>query len=206
MKLFKFILFILAISSLTNCASRYKMIEPKTINYVSKNESNSVTFEYKYDLLEKKYEKKEIKKGVKVVAVKVTNNSNRDLVFGRDFTLTYANGEDIHVLENEKAFTTLKQSAASYLWYLLLTPVNFYTSETNSRGFQENTSSTPVGLVLGPGLAAGNMIAAGSANKKFKRELSDYNIYGTTIKQGETKHGLISVKTNTFDTLKLKME
>lgn len=182
------------------------MIEPKTINYVSKNESNSVTFEYKYDLLEKKYEKKEIKKGVKVVAVKVTNNSNRDLVFGRDFTLTYANGEDIHVLENEKAFTTLKQSAASYLWYLLLTPVNFYTSETNSRGFQENTSSTPVGLVLGPGLAAGNMIAAGSANKKFKRELSDYNIYGTTIKQGETKHGLISVKTNTFDTLKLKME
>jgi hypothetical protein len=184
------------------------MIEPKTINYVSKNETNNVILEYKYGLLEKKYEKKEINKGVKLVAIKVTNNSNKDLVFGRDVSLNYLNGDEIHILENEKTFITLKQSTASYLWYLLLTPLNLYTSETisNSNGFQETTSSTPIGLVIGPGLTAGNMIAAGSANKKLKTELADYNIYGTTIKQGETKYGLIGIKTHSFDGLKLKMK
>jgi len=182
------------------------MIEPKSINYISSNESDGVKLEYKYDLLDKKYEKKELKKGVKLVAVKITNNSAQDLMFGQDAKLTYENGTEVYVMENEKAFKTLKQSPASYLWYLLLTPVNFYTTETNSNGFQQETSSTPIGLVLGPGLAGGNMIAAGSANKKFKEEMLEYNVNGTIIKNGETKYGLIGIKTDSFDALKLKIE
>ena len=109
-------------------------------------------------------------------------------------------------MENEKIFSTIKQSAASYLWYLLLTPVNLYTTKTNSNGFEENTSSTPIGLVLGPGLAGGNMIAAGSANTKLSNELLEYNINGVIIKKGETRHGLIGIKSDSFDALKLKIE
>ncbi len=206
MKIIKITLLFIAISTLTNCASGYKMIEPKSINYISTNETNNVKLEYKYDLLDKKYAKKELKKGVKLVAIKITNNSDRDLMFGRDAKLTYGNGTEIYVMENEKTFKTIKQSPASYLWYLLLTPVNFYTTKTNSNGFQENTSSTPIGLILGPGLAGGNMIAAGSANKKFKTEMLEYNINGTTIKKGETKYGLIGIKADSFDSLKLKIE
>lgn len=206
MRIIKITLLFIAISALTNCASGYKMIEPKSINYVSTNKTDDVKLEYKYDLLHKKYSKKEIKKGVKIVAVKITNNSDRDLMFGKDVKLTYENGSEVYVMENEKAFKTIKQSPASYLWYLLLTPVNFYTTKTNSNGFQENTSSTPIGLILGPGLAGGNMIAAGSANKKFKTEMLEYNIYGTYIKKGETKYGLIGIKSDSFDSLKLKIE
>ena len=206
MKIIKITLLLTIALTLTNCASGYKMIEPKSINYISANESDGVKLEYKYDLLDKKYEKKELKKGVKLVAVKITNNFGRDLMFGRDAKLVYENGTEVYVMENEKAFNTLKQSPASYLWYLLLTPVNLYTFETNSNGFQQETSSTPIGLVLGPGLAGGNMIAAGSANKKFKEEMLEYNVNGTIIKNGETIYGLIGIKTDSFNALKLKIE
>jgi hypothetical protein len=201
MKIIKITLLFIAISTLTNCASAYKMIEPKSINYISTNETDNVKLEYKYDLLDKKYAKKELKKEVKLVAIKITNNSEKDIMFGGDAKLTYANGTEIYVMENEKVFKTLKQSPASYLWYLLLTPMNFYTAENG-----QQTSSIPIGLVVGPSLAGGNMIAAGSANKKFKTEILEYNINGTLIKKGETKYGLIGIKSDSFDSLKLKIE
>ena len=206
MKIIKITLLITIALTVTNCASDYKMIEPKAINYISANESDGVKLEYKYALLEKQYEKKELKKGVKLVAVKITNNSEKDLMFGRDAKLAFENGTEVYVMENEKAFNTLKQNIASYILYLLLTPVTFYTTETSLYGLQEETSSTPIGLILGPGLAGGNMLVAGSANEKFKEEMLEYNVNGTIIKNGETKYGLIGIKTDSFDALKLKIK
>ncbi len=205
MKIIKTSFLLIAIALLTSCSSGYKMIQPKSINYVSTNESDGVSLEYKYDLLRKKYKKKEVTKGVKLVAVKITNNSGKDLTFGRDAILTYEDGTEIYVLENEKVFKTLKQHPATYLFYLLLSPVNLYTSST-SNGRTEQTSSTPIGLVLGPGIAGGNMIAASSANKKFKDEMLEYNINGTVIKNGETTYGLIGIQTNSYDALRLEIE
>lgn len=141
-------------------------------------------------------------KNVKLVAIKITNYSNRDLMFGKDASLTYENGSEIVILENNQVFKTLKQSPASYLFYLLLTPMNLYTTGTNG----QETSSTPIGIVVGPGIAGGNIIAASSANKKFKKELLDFNINGAVIKKGETKYGLIGIKADSFDSLKLKIE
>lgn len=198
-------LFVFALSFF-NCASRYSVIEPNNLNYVSKSETGGVTLEYKYDLLDKKYSKKEDKKGIRLVAVKISNNSNKDLVFGRDLNLVYANENEIYILDKEKTFKTLKQSPATHLFYLLLTPVNFYTSKTNEYGLQETTSSTPVGLILGPGLAAGNLIAASSANKKFKTELANFDIKGSTIKQGEVKYGLVGIDSQSYDALKLSLK
>ncbi|WP_298954900.1 hypothetical protein [uncultured Nonlabens sp.] len=202
MRIIKIALLFVVIASLTSCASGYKMIEPEKINYVSTNVNDNVKLEYKYDLLDKKYAKKEVKKGVKLVAIKITNDSEKDIMFGRDAKLTYENGTEIYVMENSQVFKTLKQSPASYLWYLLLTPVNLYTTGSNG----EQTSSTPIGLIVGPGLAGGNMIAAGTANKKFKTEMLEYNINGTLIKKGETKYGLIGIKSDSFDSLKLKID
>jgi len=201
MRIIKITFLFIAIVFLTSCASGYKMIEPKTINYVSTNETDNVKLEYKYDLLNKKYAKKEVKKGVKLVAIKITNNSEKDITFGADVKLTYDNGSEIYVMENDKVFKTLKQSPASYLFYLLLTPMYFTTSSSNG-----NSSSAPLGLVVGPGLAFGNMIAAGSANKNFKTEMLEYYISGTLIKKGETKYGLIGIKSDSFDSLILKIE
>jgi hypothetical protein len=55
---------------------------------------------------------------------------------------------------------------------VFITPVQFYSgSTTTSNGYYTETkpaNSFPIGLIVGPGLAGGNMIAASSANKNFK--------------------------------------
>jgi len=201
MKIFKAALLIISIIALTGCASGYKVVKPNKINYVSTNESNDVKLEYKYNLLNKKYTDKEEKKGVKLIAVKLTNNSSRDLMFGREIKLTYENGSEIFIYENEKVFNMLKQKSMYHLFYLLLTPVNL--TITNSNG---STNSVPIGLALGPVLAGGNLVKATLANKKFKNEIMEFNLNGTLIKKGETKYGLVGIKADSFDSLILKIE
>tara|TARA_B100000809_G_C15076712_1_gene508098 strand:+ start:724 stop:1347 length:624 start_codon:yes stop_codon:yes gene_type:complete len=189
---------------MNSCASSYSTINPDRLNYISNDISQEVTLEYKYGLLESKYAKKEVKRGVRLIAVKITNNSKKDLVFGKDITLTYENGNELSFLENKKTYSTLKQNTLGYLFYLLLTPMTFNKTSATNNGIE--TNSTPIGYAVGPGLAFGNMIAAGSANKKFKKELLDYNIFGTTINSGKTVVGLIGVYSYSYDALKLKIE
>jgi hypothetical protein len=203
---FKILSLLIAMSILTGCASGYDKITPKNLNYLSKNTSNDVTLEYKYGLLTKKYEKKEEKNDIKLVALKITNNSNVDYTFGNNLSLTYENGNTVFLLESDKTFKTIKQSPASYLWYLLLTPIQLFKTTTNQYGQPESESIFPIGLILGPGIAGANMLGASDANKNFKNDLTEYNIIGKTIKKGETVYGLIGLQSKSYEALKLKLE
>ncbi|MGO8055819.1 hypothetical protein, partial [Rhizobium leguminosarum] len=55
------------------------------------------------------------------------------------------------------------------------------------------------------GITAGNMIVAGSANKRFRSELEENNIIGREIKPGETFYGLISISDNSYMPLTMKI-
>ncbi len=202
MRIIKITLLFIGFITLTSCASGYKMIEPESINYVLSNESDNVKLEYKYDLLQKRYATKETKKGIKLVALKITNNSDRDLIFGKDLKLTYENGNGIYIMDSNDIYRTLKQNSNSYLLYLILTPMGFYTNDPNGN---ERIYSI-IYLVSVHGLAAGNMLAASSANKKFETEILEYNINGALIEQGKTTYGLIGIQSDSFDPLKLKIE
>ena len=85
-----------------------------SLNYISNSTDDNVKLEYKYELLNKKYKKKELAKGVRLIAVKITNDSGRDLMFGKDIKLTYQDGSTIYIMENEKVLSALKQSVPSY--------------------------------------------------------------------------------------------
>ena len=50
------------------------------------------------------------------------------------------------------------------------------------------------------------MITAGAANKKFKTELLTYDINGTTIKNGKTVQDLIGLKSDGYDTIRIKID
>ena len=206
MKLLKIALLLTITLLLNSCASGYKMINPDKLNYNSKSEIQGVRLEYKYNILEKKYAKYESKKGIRLVALKIQNNSEKDLIFDEDLFLVDSRGNHISIYESTRTISLLKQKPASYLWYLLLTPINFYTYDTNSYGGQETTSSTPIGLILGPGLAAGNFITASSANKKLESEILKYDIIGRVIKKGETVHGLIGIISDNYESLNIKMK
>jgi hypothetical protein len=70
---------------------------------------------------------------------------------------------------------------------------------------EKQSSSTPIGLVVGPALAGGNMLIASSANKNFKTELLNNSIKDREIKAGETFYGLIAINDNGFMPLSLEM-
>lgn len=175
------------------------------MRYASGSQTNDVVFEYKYSLLEDSYAKKERKKDVKLVSIKITNNSERDLVFGKDIRLTYENGSSPIVMDKNKLYKSLRQKSGNFLFYLLLTPMTFNTtSSTNGR--IEETNSTPIGLVIGPGIALGNLAVSSSANKKFKSDLEKFDIQGTTIAKGRTVFGLVGIRSSSYDALKVEVE
>ncbi|MGL2994606.1 hypothetical protein [Flavobacterium sp. TSSA_36] len=206
MKLTHYFIIILTMLLFSGCASGYKNLEPSKINYISSDKNNEVTFSYKYDVLNKKYSKKEIKKDLRLIAVKVTNASGKEITIGDDCTLIFDNGEQAKLMENNEIFAFLKQSPASYLWYLLLTPMQFYTAKTNNNGYTEQTSSFPVGVIIGPGLAAGNFFTASAANKKLKNDLSILNLLGRKINQGETVYGLLGIRSTNYNALHIKLK
>ncbi|MGA8853399.1 MAG: hypothetical protein WB492_04400, partial [Christiangramia sp.] len=61
----------------------------------------------------------------------------------------------------------------------------------------------PIGLILGPGLAAYNLIKASSANKKFKNDLENYSLTGKVLNPGEEKFGIIGIRSDSYDALKI---
>ncbi|HEY4327958.1 MAG TPA: hypothetical protein VGN20_28500 [Mucilaginibacter sp.] len=200
MKLQKIIPTLSVIFVLSSCAAGYKTINPNSLNYQSTSMDKGVTVDYKYGLLSSRYAKKETNNKIRLVAIKVTNNSGKDLIFGKNIKLTFTNNNEIALMDENQTYSELKQGWAGYLFYLLLTPA---TLNVNSNGTQ---SSTPIGYVLGPGLAAGNIIAASSANNNFKDELTKYDISGSVIKNGDSVYGLVGFKSDTFDAIKVRVD
>lgn len=203
MKKIIFLSFIVSSILLTSCASSYNEISPNTQNYVSSDENEGVLLQYKYDVLKKKkYYKREAKKGIKVVSVKITNSTAEDLIFGKDIKLVNSQGVDLLLASNSETYDVIKQKSGLYFLYLLLGFVSVNTFDE----YGNIDNSIPVGLVIGPGVALGNFFVANSANKKFKNELTDYDLYGKTIKGGEAVYGLIGIKTDSHETIKLDVK
>jgi hypothetical protein len=193
--------FLAVVLLLESCAAGYHAINPPSLNYQSQSSDKSVTLDYKYGVLSKRYANKALKSNIQLAAVKIVNNSDRDLVFGKDITLAYSNNNSPLIVKTDDLFGEVKQGVPIYLLYLLLTPAMLNTS--SSDGETSSSSSTPIGLVLGPGLAGGNMIAAGSANSNFHNELTQYDLTGVTIKKGQTVYGLIGIASDSADALKV---
>lgn len=189
---------------LSGCAGSYKHIYPPSLNFTNNDVNQGVSFSYRYDVLRekgnKKFARKETTRGVKLVAVKITNNYDVTLNIGRD--LNFYSGENpITILDPYVAKQMLKQNAASYLLYLLMTPLTF--NIINQYGQVQD--SYPVGLVLGPGLALGNSLTAAGANKKLYYELTQYDVMGKDIRPGETLYGLIAISEYGYDPISLKL-
>lgn len=189
-----------------SCASSYKPIHPETIPFNNLSSDDNVAFSYRYDVLNetnnKKYAKKESKKGIKVVAVSVTNNAGVPVTFGTDIRL-YSGNREIIPVAAQTAASELKQSTPIYLLYGLLTFMTF-NQTTTTNGYTK-TETTPIGVFIGPPITIGNMVVSGNANKKFKSELMTNDIWGRQIAQGETVKGLLSIAEVGYNPLTIKV-
>lgn len=195
-------LFFISISFfiLSSCATSYTPIHPTSVNYGSSLEKDNVLLEYQYGGLKKNYFKKGYRNGIKVVAVKITNLSHKDLIFGDDVVLTYSNGVEVEVMDNYRAYQYLRQDAETNLLFLLLTPIKLFISS----GF--NQKEFPIGYVAGPGLSFINFGVGQTANMKFKKEMLTYNINHHSIPTGSTVYGLVPIKSEAWDALSLKVK
>lgn len=189
---------IIALFGLGACASSYNAIRPESLNYESNEAERKVEFSYRYDVLNergnKKYSKKESKTGVKVVAVKIVNNAEKAFTFGEDLKV-HRNGSPVNIMDPTTVKASLKQNVPIYLLYLLLTPMQLTINDQDPY---------PIGLVVGPGITAGNMIMAGSANSNLEEELISNFLNGRIIQPGETVYGLIGIRDDGYSPLTLE--
>jgi len=188
---------------LSSCAAGYHPINPPTVHYTAHDVTEDISFSYKYDVLmensNKKYARKEDKQGVRLIAVKLTNNTSQPINVSNDLTF-YSGENQVLLMAPATIKALLKQSAATSLLFLALTPFNLIVISGNS------ASVIPVGLVLGPAMAIGNTSAASGANKKFYRELVSYNILEQNIQPGETIYGLIGIRETAFNPLYVELK
>jgi hypothetical protein len=192
---------ILIIFALGGCAASYSPINPEVRKYRSGDSLAPVSFMYRYDVLSlrgnKRYSKKELKNGLNVVAVRITNNTD-SIIHTSDLRLFYGSREIIPV-NPEVAAMQLKQGTAIYLLYCLL-GLYITNAESTGYGVQEKTTFIPIGIPI----AAGNMIGAGAANKNLKKEFLKYDINNKDINPHETLYGIITLKETGHEVLTLK--
>ncbi len=193
----KLLFFVLSIF-LFSCASTYKSISPGQLNYPSTSEISGLSYSYRFDVLEdtknKKYANKEAKKGMKLIAIKLENNTNETVNLKRDIDF-YMGDRVIFPMEPQLIKSTIKQPAPLYLLWSLLWVV-IYDCDF------DDCNTTPIPIGLGIGLI--NVGIAGSANKNFENELNQYNLLERDIAPGETAHGLIGLSTDIAAPITLK--
>ncbi len=132
---------------------------------------------------------------MKLVAVKITNNTDRIINIGNNAAF-YTGKTMIYPMDVLSIENCLKQSVPSYLFYLLLTPLTFSFN---------GSDPMPVGLILGPLITGGNMLSAASANANLYNELMQYDILNRDIQVGETVFGLIGFKYLDYAPLTIKL-
>lgn len=186
---------LLALTALTtSCAGSYAPIRPQHIaTFTSSPTVGPVDMGYQYDVLHlgggnKKYVKKELKRGYHVAAVRVTNNWDREVNFSRDLVLQSGERAAIPVMSSVAAHD-LNQGAAIYLLYALL---NVQVGGT--RDVQTGTTSGGTFIPTGPFIALGNILGASIANGNMHKEFEAFDLSNRTIKPGETVYGLITMR------------
>lgn len=187
------------ILTVSGCAQRYYAIEPSRFVYTTSNDTGAITLNYKYDVVHErkntKMWKKEMKYNIKLVAVKITNNTDKVVSIGNNIAF-YNGSSQVYPIDQIAVKDYLKQSVPSHLWYLLLSPITLTIN---------GSSPIPIGLILGPGISLGNMLVASNANKKFSNELIQYDIINKEINPGETVYGLVGFRNLEYGTLSLKL-
>jgi hypothetical protein len=186
---------------ISSCAGSYKPIVPSRLSYGSVSESNGMSYAYRHNILtesgNKKYAKREAKGSLKLMAIEITNTTDRTINFNRDIKM-YMGDRQVLPVEPSIVYQQLRQRSGLYMLWSLFWVV---FTKCDDDG---NCSSTPlpVGLVIG----IGNTAAASGANQKFMDELNATDLLTKEIKPGETVKGLIGISSTTSGSISLKLD
>jgi hypothetical protein len=186
---------------LFGCATGYKKIQPSKINYLPNASINNIEIDFEKNLLQGKYAENEHKTGTTLVGVKIINNGTADVDASKDLKI-YMGQKELNSIRLNNFYELTRQNADKSLLFLLMAPVNIYTSSQTTSGNQVTSSKShfyPVGIILGPLLAFTNKGRADAANRKFQKDLDDNDLSKKIIHPGETAYGFIALNANAME-------
>jgi hypothetical protein len=186
-----------------SCASSYKQINPDSLYFTGKSSQDDIEFSYKTSILNasgnSKFALKEAKSGTSLIAVRILNNSDKEIIIGQNAHLKSGNYQ-LELLTPNQITSKIKQSTASYLLFMLLTPMHLTID--NRDGPPESYN---IGIGVGPGLTLLNMATASGANSAFYNELIQFSLINKSIAPGETTFGLVGFNYHSFGTIELEI-
>lgn len=193
MKKFSNLILLLIVLLFSNCASFYHAVNPDKINFPPRsNAIEKIDLTYRYDVLKdagnKKYVNSEHKKNIKIIAVKLTNNTDSMVRISNDITF-FCGGTKIRLLSPLETKTKIQQTWFAYGLYIVPCLITL----------------APLDILIFGGIGAGNMIVAGDANKKLLTELTRYDITNKELKKGESIIGLIGFEAAYSDPITVKL-
>jgi len=200
-------LLLLTILMLSSCAASYHTIRPEYLSYPTSVTENGIMVSYKYDVLSisgnKRYAEKEIKQGVRLIALQITNQSDSTIRLSRDREL-FAGDVRIIPMDASTISEYLKQKVWPYYFYMLMTFVQLNYSVTTATNM--TTGSLPIGYVLGPGLTLLNVTKASRSNHQLYTNLNVADIWNRDILKGETVYGLIGLDSRDVVPIHIRMK
>jgi hypothetical protein len=121
---------------LSGCASSYKPLRPNATYYPTTNTESGLEFSYKLGVLRengnKKYAKREDRKAIRLASVKIVNTSDRSYTVGSNLKF-YSGNSELILIDPATLHRELKQGVPIYLLYLLMTPIQFYSTKHSYR-------------------------------------------------------------------------
>lgn len=197
-----------AVALFSSCARTYHPLQPASLRYTHHEEETApLSLGYRYNILtekrNKKFSKAEKKRRLYLVAVEITNFSDRPMTLGKDFLLQ-AGDVPVAPVSKMRLYNRLRQRPGFFMFYMFITPLNITTQTTSSHGTKYRFY--PLGLIIGPALSFGNLSRAKNNNKKFKADLDIYDLSAKLIAPGETVYGLVGLSHFSFAPLKIYMK
>ena len=185
---------------LAGCASTYTSPRSKPLSFKGvSTDTTGLSVEYDYSAMREagnvKYANKAATMGLSLPAIRIKNNTGRDLVIRKDVEFDVG-GTPVEPSEPGSETAEIRQMTGAYAWWLTAATINIFTSKTECDGYScsSNTSFIPVGLIAGPLITAINCGISSGSNTSFEDDVVGHNLLGMTVKAGQTVTGFLVLK------------
>ena len=203
MKYLFYFTFFCTILAFSNCATNYKTFKVSELSFSATEIKDSVVFSFQDKILNKtrnyKFDRKAKDFGYRVVALKITNLTDTVLRLHENYNF-YLDSSEIVLLHPGIMKKKIGHFAPGFLLYLALTPLKIFLIYTNE------TRVIPVGFLLGPLVALGNMAKGATASKELEKHLLENDLTFKSILKGETVYGIISFKNKSDKPVSLRVK
>jgi len=182
------LLLVVPILLFSSCASNYYSVTDHLSSSKYEKENDQLKYSYDSELLttsgNEDYAKKADKKGASVLAVTITNKTDKKIKIYKDIAV-FLNDEKLIPISPDETFRRTKQDEYFYFVGLL------------------------VGLIPGGAYAVYNYLIASKANKEYKKDILKYSLWTSsgTCKPGETVQGILGLNRRYVrDKIELKLK